>query len=32
MMKLYRTQDKRLTRVEDMNEGAWVCLTNPTDE
>ena len=32
MMKLYRTQDKRLTRVDDMNEGAWVCLTNPTDE
>ena len=32
MMKIYRTQDKQLTRVDDMNEGAWICLTNPTDD
>ena len=32
MMKIYRTQDKQLTRVEDMSEGAWICLTSPTDE
>ena len=31
-MKIYRTQDKQLTRVDDMNEGAWICLTNPTDD
>ena len=29
MMKIYRTQDKQLTRVDDMNEGAWICLTIP---
>ena len=27
MMKIYRTQDKQLTRVDDMSEGAWICLT-----
>ena len=32
MMKIYRTQDKQLTRVDDMSEGAWICLTSPTDE
>lgn len=32
MMKIYRTQDKQLTRVDDMNEEAWICLTNPTDD
>ena len=32
MMKIYRTQDKQLTRVDDMSEGAWICLTNPTDD
>ena len=32
MMKIYRTQDKQLTRVDDMNEGAWICLTNPNDD
>ena len=31
MMKIYRTKDKQLTRVEDMGEGAWVCLTAPTE-
>lgn len=32
MMKIYRTQDKQLTRVDDMSEGAWICLTSPTDD
>ena len=32
MMKIYRTKDKQLTRVEDMNEGSWICLTAPTEE
>ena len=32
MMKIYRTKDKLLTRVEDMDEGSWVCLTAPTEE
>ena len=32
MMKIYRTKDKLLTRVDDMNEGSWVCLTAPTEE
>lgn len=32
MMKIYRTQDKQLTWVDDMSEGAWICLTSPTDE
>ena len=32
MMKIYRTQDKQLTRVEDLSEGCWVCLTSPSDE
>lgn len=32
MMKIYRTQDKQLTRVDDMSEGAWICLTTPTDD
>ena len=31
-MKIYRTQDKPLTRVDDMNEGAWICLPNPPDD
>ena len=31
MMKIYRTKDKQLTRVEDMGEGSWVCLTAPTE-
>ena len=31
MMKMYRTKDKQLTRVEDMGEGSWVCLTAPTE-
>ena len=31
-MKIYRTQDKQLTRVDDMSEGAWICLTSPTDD
>ena len=32
MMKIYRTQDKQLTRVDDMSEGTWICLTSPTDD
>lgn len=32
MMKLYRTQDKQLTRVTDFAEGVWVCLTAPTQD
>lgn len=32
MMKLYRTQEKQLTRVTDFAEGVWVCLTAPTQE
>ena len=31
MMKIYRTKDKQLTRVEDMGEGSWVCLTARTE-
>ena len=31
MMKIYRTQDKQLTRADDMNEGVWICLTSPTE-
>ena len=30
MMKIYQTQDKRLTRTAEIDEGAWVCLTAPT--
>ena len=29
MMKIYRTQDKQLTRVDEIGEGCWVCLNNP---
>lgn len=29
MMKIYRTQDKQLTRVTDFTEGSWICLTAP---
>lgn len=32
MMKIYQTQDKRLTRTAEIDEGAWVCLTAPTAE
>ena len=32
MMKIYRTQDKQLTRVDDMSEGTWICLTSPTED
>ena len=32
MMTIYRTQDKQLTRVDDMSEGTWICLTGPTDD
>ena len=32
MMKIYRTQDKQLTRVDDMSEGTWICLNSPTDD
>ena len=32
MMKIYRTQDKQLTAVDDMSEGTWICLTSPTDD
>ena len=31
MMGIYRTIDKQLTRVEDMDEGCWICLTAPTE-
>ena len=31
MMKIYRTQDKQLTRADDMTEGSWICLTAPTE-
>ena len=30
MMKIYRTQDKQLTRATDFTEGVWVCMTAPT--
>ena len=32
MMKIYRTQDKQLTRATDFTEGVWVCMTAPTQE
>lgn len=32
MMKIYRTQEKQLTRATDFAEGVWVCLTAPTEE
>ena len=32
MMKIYRTRDKQLTRVDAMDEGSWVCLTAPTED
>ena len=31
-MKIYRTQDKQLTRATDFTEGVWVCMTAPTQE
>ena len=31
MMKIYRTQDKQLTRVDEIGEGCWVCLNNPDE-
>ena len=31
MMKIYRTRDKQLTRVDNMDEGSWICLTAPTE-
>ena len=31
-MKIYRTKDKQLTRVDTMDEGSWVCLNAPTEE
>jgi len=32
MMKIYRTQDRQLTRVTDFDEGAWICMTAPTEQ
>lgn len=32
MMKIYRTQEKQLTRATDFAEGVWVCLTSPTED
>lgn len=32
MMKIYRTQDKQLTRTDEMTEGCWIRLTAPTDD
>ena len=32
MLKIYRTQDKQLTRATDYGEGVWVCLTAPTQD
>lgn len=31
MMKIYRTQDKQLTRVDEIGEGCWVCLNSPDE-
>lgn len=31
MMKIYRTQEKQLTRATDYSEGVWVCMTAPDD-
>lgn len=31
MMKIYRTQEKQLTRVNELTEGCWVNLVAPTD-
>ena len=31
MMKIYRTRDKQLTRVDNLDEGSWVCLTSPSE-
>lgn len=31
MMKIYRTQEKQLTRATDFDEGTWVCMTAPND-
>lgn len=32
MMKIYRTQDKQLTRATDFTEGVWIAMTSPTQE
>ncbi|MGN0983493.1 MAG: magnesium transporter CorA family protein, partial [Gemmiger sp.] len=32
MMKIYRTQEKQLTRATDFTEGVWISMTAPTQE
>lgn len=32
MMKIYRTQDKQLTRATDFTEGVWISMTAPSQE
>ena len=32
MLAIYETVNRRLTRADEIEEGAWICLTNPTDD
>ena len=32
MMKIYLTADKQLTHADAIEDGSWVCLTQPTPE